>query len=554
MDYTDEQLGMIEQLTYLDKNVAEKAGIEGFDGIGSQHENKTIEQILEPFDDEALSKLENYYDPKKGNTIDFTDGKEWAANIRYLKNSPMKDLVLTDSFSSYDRAAGENKTMGLAFAEEGNTSDGIVAFRGTGHVDEWMDNVEGFNRTDTKYQREALNFIENLNYQNITVTGHSKGGNKAMYVAILSDKVVRCVAWDGQGFSKEFLDKYWFEILENSHKITEYSVSTDFVHVLMFPIPGSNQVYVIGHGINGVGEHHTMNSFFEVKDGQIVVDKNGNPVMTVTSEHKSATMLYNFTAYLLTVASDEDKQIIVNYVTTIMDLGMSGQYSPEQKISFMLSNEDALVTTLAYLIAYMDTYDLKAKDINDLFEMLTGERFPKALETIIDYTFGQLTDNKDDPFINFLLSQLSNNKLFKFLGIDFERFWNKLESKTLTIPRRKAPSTSKIRDFSSKVYNALSETMRNINRLADYDVDNWTTFSGEEWYPQYSVSTAVTGINEYFVTLKETNQKCDELIDNVFEKVESIDNNYAGKILAHSNKIKEVKTTIKSISDKIVTK
>ncbi len=33
-----------------------------------------------------------------------------------------------------------------------------------------------------------------------------------MYVAITSEKISRCVASDGQGFSKQFMNKYWLEI------------------------------------------------------------------------------------------------------------------------------------------------------------------------------------------------------------------------------------------------------------------------------------------------------------------------------------------------------
>ena len=55
-------------------------------------------------------------------------------------------------------------------------------------------------------------YIENLPYDSITVAGHSKGGNKAQYVTVLSDKVDRCISMDGQGFSQEFIDKYYAEI------------------------------------------------------------------------------------------------------------------------------------------------------------------------------------------------------------------------------------------------------------------------------------------------------------------------------------------------------
>lgn len=91
-------------------------------------------------------------------------------------------------------------------------------------------------------QKEALDYIECLPYEDITVVGHSKGGNKAMYVAVTSGKVSRNISMDGQGFSKEFIDKYWAEINEKGAIITNYSVSSDYVHVLLFPVPNSNQI------------------------------------------------------------------------------------------------------------------------------------------------------------------------------------------------------------------------------------------------------------------------------------------------------------------------
>ncbi|HHT97502.1 MAG TPA: DUF2974 domain-containing protein [Clostridiales bacterium] len=86
--------------------------------------------------------------------------------------------------------------LALTFHEKGNNTDAIVAFKGTSGGLEWLDNVEGFNLSDTRAQKEALDFIEGLKFSNVTVTGHSKGGNKAMYVATLSDKVTRCLSYD----------------------------------------------------------------------------------------------------------------------------------------------------------------------------------------------------------------------------------------------------------------------------------------------------------------------------------------------------------------------
>ena len=85
--------------------------------------------------------------------------------------------------------------------------------------------------TDPEQQRRALSFINNLEYDNITVVGYSKGGNKAKYVSLLSDKVTRCVSFDGQGFSRQFQEKYGPLIEENRWKITNYALDGDFVNI-----------------------------------------------------------------------------------------------------------------------------------------------------------------------------------------------------------------------------------------------------------------------------------------------------------------------------------
>ena len=59
-----------------------------------------------------------------------------------------------------------------------NTNEAIVAFKGTLNMKEWQDNVEGANMVETEAQKAALNFVNNLCYERITLTGHSKGSNK----------------------------------------------------------------------------------------------------------------------------------------------------------------------------------------------------------------------------------------------------------------------------------------------------------------------------------------------------------------------------------------
>ncbi|WP_294189817.1 Mbeg1-like protein, partial [uncultured Clostridium sp.] len=147
-------------------------------------------------------------------------GKELADIARYLQsNENISNLVLKDAMYNSD-----GTPLALCFSNKNKSNEAIVAFKGTTGGEEWSDNVKGLNATDTSSQKEALDFIESLPYIDITTVGHSKGGNKSMYVRITSDKVKRSVSLGGQGFSQEFIDKYWAEIQMKGNGITNYSL------------------------------------------------------------------------------------------------------------------------------------------------------------------------------------------------------------------------------------------------------------------------------------------------------------------------------------------
>lgn len=442
MVLTDNQLGMIEQLTYLNSSVASEAGISGFTSINAGQKNMTISKILNCFDEKALATLES-----KGDTsIGYVSAKEWAGIIRYLKSSEMKDLVLTDTMKD-----SEGTTLALCFSEDNNSNEAIVAFRGT-TKGEWGDNIEGLNVADTPCQLEAREYIKSLPYDNITVTGHSKGANKAMYVAVTSDKVTRCVAYDGQGVSQEFIDKYGSEIINKADTITAYSVSTDYVHALLFPIPGSKQVYCQGFGIANTGEHHSPNSFFMTdENGNIVVDDKGNPTIIETDEDESIKMLHEFTTFVLNNASDEEKEKITGYLCPLIAKVFSGEkLDVQEMINDCLADTDTLALIIAYLVKYMDVQNLSAEDVDkllttiglsnldDLFTLKVGDFSIVGLSGLIDFAKGQLTDNDDDKIITFILSKIEID------GLDIDSFWRKIDSNVKNIDASKGCGDAKV--------------------------------------------------------------------------------------------------------------
>ncbi|MGX8728909.1 MAG: Mbeg1-like protein, partial [Lachnospiraceae bacterium] len=241
---TDVELMLLEHLEYLDSSVEYVAGVTLEDW-----KNRTIGEILAAFDEEACRWLSEKGDELIGPLI---SGREWAAILTGIReNRHLSSLVCI--------GRDENVFATAYRAPEGNA---FVTFRGTTGGHEWYDDVDGLHGADTVCQEESLNYIESLPFDKITVAGHSKGGNKAQYVAVVSDKVERCVSMDGQGFSREFIDKYAERIRTRAGRIRNYSLANDYVHILLYPVPGAEQIYCKGGPLHVGYLAHSPAGFF----------------------------------------------------------------------------------------------------------------------------------------------------------------------------------------------------------------------------------------------------------------------------------------------------
>lgn len=572
MGIEDEELGMLEQLCYIDTDVMETITGKNFKKkrlaeLINDQKNGTVEQLLESlgFDDTALAKLESLGDKEVGGSC--ISGKEWADIIRYIKaDENLKNLVLTDTMEN-----SNGTTLALCFAESVDSKEAIVAFKGTSGGEEWIDNVEGLNVSDTRCQREALDFIESLKYENVTTIGHSKGGNKAMYVAITSDKVTRCVAFDAQGFSQKFLDKYWAEIQTRGKNISNYSLEGDYVHALMFQIPNAMQFYCIGYGVQNVKQLHSPNSFFlQDNGGNLWLDESGNIVIGIGKEDASIGMLHDFTAFIINNADEKDKMQIIKYISKLLSLTFGGDDVKTQDIiDCALADPDSLALIIAYLAKYMDVYDLGTDDIDGLLDTLGlnslnellllkkvegfGYRLSIYLNlaNIIKFVKWQLTDDDDDWIIKNILPVLKD-VFFKDIDIDIKEFWEKINSKVKTIDASNGVEpaeikTGAIRDFSSSVYEGLMSVIAKIENASFTSVETWTNYATEEWYETLMVSAAVKGIMSYFDKLSETNLECKSKIDMIFENVQQIDTTYAGNISTSNTNLQTIKSNLLSV-------
>lgn len=263
---------MLENLTYLTKDEP----MDSLDGYWEDSEADGKELTVRNVVDKI--KIDQLEDDKDYGS--YMTGADWKNILNAIKqDETLMNMKIIAVAGDPSLAEGEKRAedapkegaLSAVFVNE-ETEEAVVAFRGTAEY-EWKDNFLGGAATDaadgvsTEYQMKALNWYQGLDladagYTTITVTGHSKGGNKAKYIALLDETVTRCVSYDGQGFSDEFYQQYEKEIALRQYTITNYNVEYDYVNLLLNDV--GEIIYCKGYdyGAGRFLEAHCPNTFF----------------------------------------------------------------------------------------------------------------------------------------------------------------------------------------------------------------------------------------------------------------------------------------------------
>lgn len=542
MEISDNDLCMLEQLTYLDKDVLKEAGISNMSYKRfSKSKDNSLSTFLNQFTDASLDKLASNKDNEIGGS--HMKGSEWAGIIRYLKSKytgGANDLYLTDVHENKDKTP-----LALCFTKTKDSKEAIVAFKGTSGGEEWADNVQGFNQNDTACQRDALEYIQSLPYTDITVTGHSKGGNKAMYVAITSDKVTRCLAMDAQGFSQEFIDKYWAEIQQRGKNITNFSLSVDYVHALMFQIPNSNQVYFEGFDLYDAAQFHCPNAYFKIdEDGNIVLENGEIAMRRVNMDSDDIKFLHNFTTFVLNNADDKDKKLIVDFLSRVAPILMCDPKNEKGLKQAIGDNPEALAAILAYLAKYMQTYDLGEDDIYSLLRTLKmGFAQSKLFAKFANMLKRQLSDDNNDWITKYILSALKHF-FADDVDIDVDDVWNMAQEKQKHISSVQS-STAKLKDgrtydYSLVAYQAAMTTINSIEHIGNVLVNTWDQYADREWHSALFISGFEQVIDTYFDNLSASDSDSKQKIVNAFNDVSNADVTCGTKVDAYNTDIRTI--------------
>ena len=570
MQLTDEQIMLLEQLTYLEDKVAREADVV----LGPYD---SVKSLLRQFDEDALAELEGSNEQFEGRI----SGKQWAAIIRQIQNDP--------ELYSLDIAGKDDSVQAICFTDPNDSDSALVAFKGSTGQKEWQDNGSGLGLSDTQKQKEALAYIENLSYDSITVTGHSKGGNKAQYVTVLSDKVDRCISMDGQGFSQEFLDKYYAEIEKKGGCIKNYFLDGDFVSILLFPVPGSDQICIEGDDSIVLEKNHVPSSFYRYyqdEDGHwhILENGSGDPALVSGTREEVMVYLHELTVFLLNVMPEEDKRKAGDYIGNILAILMDGKdlkledktYNKSNIKEYLLSDQEMLTKLLAYFIKYVETYNLTDEEIRSLAEVLGLDEVLAVIEGgmtadnktlgkvisdaggLLNLIINQIRDGKEDPVIEWLLKWIGGWEAEE-VGEDMVDFWRSLEKEYQNIPdfdpekarADAAGKESKIRDFSEKTYGILMSAILSVEADTYGSVSGWSGYAGEEWYDTLLIPNAVGGINAYFERVSEINNACRSGAERVFDEANQADRDNAVRLRSVIDELRSVRTLLEKKAENL---
>lgn len=341
----------------------------------------------------------------------FITGGEWLKILHCFRREPQLSGMRIVTFHE-DRGPGGGGGQSAVFLSP-EASEAVVVFKGTQSSEEWGDNFAGVNLSDTPQQRNALQWFRQayrglgLQQYRITVTGHSKGGNKAKYVSILDERVSQCVSFDGQGFSDAFITKYSAQIASRQRLVENHNAEYDFVNFLFNQIGGASFYTASPLENAGLARNHSPAAMMHFSmDGQFRM---------VPSPHGQAegiAALSRFSDSFFASLSPRQRETSYRTVEALRSAAFS-MHATDGKDFLnvflpLLAHPDH-TDDLAYLLAYTVEYE---QHFPEFIEQLRSLLVPFGLVDFTKYILlvdGILNLNLDTPFGTVTFDSLFDN-------------------------------------------------------------------------------------------------------------------------------------------------
>ncbi|MCD1257394.1 DUF2974 domain-containing protein [Paenibacillus athensensis] len=259
----------------------------------------------------VLSKLA-YLDVFQGSRLykNYTEGNLTVGDLTsYYKTKPEEMEQLKDRFASegqfeefqrviteisdpgsryfnwkVSRMQDNNATTGfVAYTFEPEPGEAVVAFRGSEDMakleyrNDWQNNASSVYARQTVQQKDAEAYMADpamKEYGSITITGHSLGGNLALYATLTADPHIRDAiastqTFNAPGFNKEFIQAHQAVTEAMRGRIQEFQNKYDLVSSIMYnpTIPIIIDTTAKDKKAQNIKDNHALD-FLQIENGR----------------------------------------------------------------------------------------------------------------------------------------------------------------------------------------------------------------------------------------------------------------------------------------------
>lgn len=227
----------------------------------SINKSKTIKEIVLEFE------KNNVFDEAENNLIEFE--KECLYLLKLLSKSARYSEILVTAYSESFKIDRTIQFGAVTFILDDGTL--VLSYRGTDNsIIGWKEDFAmSFDKTvgSQKYGLIYLNKVNKINNNNIILTGHSKGGNVAVYSGIKANnsiqrKIINIYNFDGPGFNSKTVTKEDYNNL-GIEKIISLVPQSSIVGILLQHEEPYSVVY--SSKKTGIFQHYPMSWEVDVK-------------------------------------------------------------------------------------------------------------------------------------------------------------------------------------------------------------------------------------------------------------------------------------------------
>lgn len=253
-------------------------------------------------DVENVREFVQYYANKKENKRDVL--------LQDMKAAPYQQIQIIDYVN-------DNEDSGLVLYHFLWQHQHIVVFRGSESYrkkksadgwQDWSDNVDTLFEKPTYQQQKALDYVDLLQDGPLILSGHSKGGNLAMYCACAmkhTDNVSLMVSFNAPNLPRSMIKRYQKQIntLNKRKAIVHIENEYDIVSSLFLPLtkPSYVKSQVEFQGLKDIGAVHLLD---DLKD-------NGVSFVYVKQKQELARQVYCLFNEVIMRLPKEELQVLV---------------------------------------------------------------------------------------------------------------------------------------------------------------------------------------------------------------------------------------------------